>query len=98
MGYIIKVNTDVLDDTAKTIDNYVAYQKETMNDLNKKVSLLKEYYKGADAVEFQTKWHNMSSSKILINSLESYSRYLKYASESYKEARNNAIIRAKMIL
>lgn len=102
MGYIINVDTDVLDDTANTIDNYVKCQKDSMIYLNKKVLLIKEYYKGTDADEFQKKWQNInsstSSSKLLLNGLESYSRYLKYASESYKEAKNNAINRAKMLL
>ena len=97
MAYI-KVDHSKFETAASAIDSYVSSMKSKMGSANGQVNALSANWQGGDFTQFKTQWdkvtNNDSTYNNMIKSLESYAKYLRYASQKYKEAQSNAVNRA----
>lgn len=98
MGYKIKVNHNMLDTAANTIDEYIKNMNSKMGSANSSVTTMLATWQGNDANAFKVKWDTVddadSTHGMMKKSLESYSSFLRNASSKYKNAQINAINRA----
>lgn len=101
MGYKIKVNHNVLDTAANTIDEHIRNMDSKIGKANTSVTTMLATWQGNDANEFKIKWDTVddadSTHGMMRKSLESYSYFLRNASSKYKNAQINAINRANSL-
>ena len=97
MAYI-KVDHSKFESAAVAIDDYLTLMKNKMNNVQGEIALLESTWQGADFNQFRTEFNKVDDSDSthtkMVKSLESYSRYLRYAAEKYKNAQSKAINRA----
>lgn len=97
MAYI-KVNHSKLESVASSVDNYVKLMKDKMKIAKSEVTSLSSGWQGKDYTWFKSQWdkvtNNDSTYFQMIKSLESYAKYLRYATNKYKEAQSKAVNRA----
>lgn len=97
MAYI-KVDHSQCESTASAIDAYVSRMKERMGRVQGEIATLSSNWQGADAAQFRTQWDTVTSGDStytkMVQSLESYAKYLRHAANKYKEAQSNAVNRA----
>jgi WXG100 family type VII secretion target len=97
----ISADRSRLDRAAGTIDTYVSNHKNKMNSANGEISTLSNSWQGRDFNQFRTQWNrvtaNDSTSQKMISAMENYARFLRFASNRYKEAQANAVNRANSI-
>ena len=100
MAYI-KVDHSKFESAAAEIDEYVNSLKRNMQSANGEITKLAANWQGADFAQFNIRWNNVTNSEStyykFINSLESYSKYLRYASQKYKDAQTRAVNRAESL-
>ncbi len=97
MAYI-KVDHSKFATAASEVESYVETMRSNMNSANREVNTLAQSWQGADYTQFKTQWDKVdnenSTHTQMLKSLESYGRFLRYASSQYKEAQNRAVNRA----
>ena len=97
MAYI-KVDHSKFSSAASAVDTYVNQLRTKMNSAQGEVNSLSSVWQGADYTQFKSQWSKVtngdSTYSEMIKSLESYSEFLKYAAEKYKEAQTKAVNRA----
>lgn len=97
MAYI-KVDHSKFSDTAGAVNTYVTQLRNKMNGAEGEVNNMSSIWQGEDYKQFKSQWDKVTNGEStysqMIKSLESYSEFLKYAAEKYKEAQARAINRA----
>ena len=97
MAYI-KVDHSKFGSAASAVDSYVSLMKSKMGSADNEVNLLSASWQGSDYTQFKTEWDKVTNKEStyseMIKSLESYSKFLKYAESKYKDAQSKAVNRA----
>lgn len=97
----IKVDHGKLRKTAADIDNYISKHKKNMQKINTNVISLNKSWQGKDYNQVKTEWAQMmakdSTSGKMLESLENYSSFLKYAAKTYMDTQSKAINRANLL-
>lgn len=97
MAYI-KVDHSKFSESAKAVDDYVTLLKNKMASAEGEVNTMSSVWEGADYTQFKAQWNKVSNDEStyheMVKALESYSGFLKYAAEKYKDAQTKAINRA----
>lgn len=100
MAYI-KVDHSKFFNAANEIDSYVKLMKDKMKQAQDEVLELSSNWQGSDYVqlkyEFDKVDDNDSIHMQMIKSLESYSNYLRYAAEKYRDVQSKAVNRANSL-
>jgi len=100
MAYI-KVDYSKLESTASAVDNYVTLMKNKMRSAQNEVTVLSSSWQGSDFSQFKAEFDKVdnkdSTHTQMVESLESYSNFLKYAAGKYKDAQIKAINRANSL-
>jgi len=100
MAYI-KVDHSKFSESAKAIDDYITMLKNKMMSAEREVNTMSSAWQGEDYTQFKAQWNrvtnDVSTYHDMIKSLESYSEFLKYAAEKYKDAQTKAINRANSL-
>ena len=58
--YILKVDTQVMLDTAGKIETQKTYMENYLSDINTKINALQQYFQGEAGTEFVTKFGNVT--------------------------------------
>ncbi len=94
MAYI-RVDHRQLENTASTIDSYIAKHKKKMQTIDQSLDSLNAQWQGTDFTQLQREWRQMnasdSTSSRMINSLDNYADFLRFSANKYKSAQANAI-------
>lgn len=94
MAYI-KVDHSKFSTTASVVDSYVKLMKTKMNSAQGEVDNLARNWQGVDFAQFRTQWNKVTNGEStyseMIKALENYSKFLRFASEKYKDAQTNAV-------
>lgn len=97
MAYI-KVDHSKLESTATAIDDYVAVLENQMKGVQSEVATLSSSWQGPDFEQFKSQLDKVDDEDSvhanMINALESYAKYLRFAANKYKEAQTHAVNRA----
>lgn len=97
MAYI-KVDHSKFESTAFAIDKYVKILKDNMKKSQSELAYLSVNWQGKDFIQFKNHFekvdNNDSVHTQMVKSLESYSKFLRYAAEKYKDAQTKAVNRA----
>lgn len=100
MAYI-KVDHSKFAGTASAVDKYVTLLKNKMNSAEGEVASMSSVWQGADYTRFKSQWNKVTNGEStytqMVKSLESYSSFLKYAAEKYKDAQTKAVNRANSL-
>jgi len=100
MAYI-KVDHSKFSAASGAIDTYITQIRNTMNSAEEEVKGLENHWQGTDYAQFHTQWEAVANKEStyngMVKSLESYSKFLKYAAEKYKDAQTKAINRANSL-
>lgn len=97
MAYI-RVEHSKFSDAAESIENYIAFMKNKMNNAQEEVNALEAGWQGTDSVQFKTQWSKVTNGEStygsMIKVLDSYAKFLRYAESRYKDAQAKAVNRA----
>lgn len=97
MAYI-KVDHSKFSGAASAVDTYLAQLGKKMNGAKGEVNNMASIWQGSDYTHFKAQWDKVvngeSTYSEMVKSLKSYSEFLKYAAEKYKNAQADAINRA----
>lgn len=97
MAYI-KVDHSKFSGTANAVDTYVAQLRNKMSSAEGEVNTMSGIWQGSDYTQFKAQWNKVTNGEStyseMVKSLESYSKFLKYAAEKYKDAQTKAVNRA----
>lgn len=97
MAYI-KVDHSKFTDAANAVDTYIRTMKSKMDSATSEVNTLQSNWQGSDYNQFKIQWTRVtnkdSTYSQMLKSLESYSNFLKFASNKYKDAQAKAVNRA----
>jgi len=100
MAYI-KVDHSKFARASRAVDDYVTLLKNKMDQAQREVDNMSRSWQGTDYTMFKNRWEKVtahdSTYKQMIKSLESYSDFLTYAENKYKEAQTNAVNRANQL-
>ena len=98
MAYI-QIDTRLLHTAANQLDAYVAALKNKTAEANQIVEALSADWQGSDYILFQQQWEQLSKNgsihALLIQYLENYADYLRFACETYENAQSHAQIEAR---
>lgn len=97
MAYI-KVDHSKFEGAAAAVDTYVTTLKNKMRSAQGEVSALSSTWQGSDFTQFKTEFNKVDDSDSthtqMVKALESYSKYLRFAANKYKDAQARAVNRA----
>lgn len=100
MAYI-KVDHSKFESAASAIDAYVKVLKQKMNLCQMDLMTLSIVWKGDDFTQFRNEFKKLddddSTHAQLIKSLESYSKYLRFVANKYKDTQAKAVNRANSL-
>ena len=100
MSYI-KANHSKFEATATAMESYVSEHKRKMVTLGNTVTGLSQNWQGQDYTQFKTQWNKVvakdSTSQKMIQAMENYCKFLRFAAGKYKEGQINAVNRANGI-
>lgn len=97
MAYI-KVDHSKFSGAANNVDTYITTLRTKMNSAETEVNGMSDIWQGSDYTQFKAQWNKVTNGEStyseMVKSLESYSKFLKYAAEKYKDAQTKAVNRA----
>ena len=100
MAYI-KVDHSKFEAAASAVDKYVTLMKNKMTSAQNEGATLSSSWQGLDYTQFKREFdkvdNNDSTHAQMVKSLESYSKYLRYAADKYKNAQSRAVNRANSL-
>ena len=100
MAYV-KVDYNKFEHAANAIDTYITRHKSNMGKIDAEINDLSAFWQGSDYLAVKKEWDRMnandSTSGQMLASLKNYADFLRFASESYKNAQNRAIDRANIL-
>lgn len=101
MAYI-KVDHSKFESAASAIDSYIGLMRRKMLSANAEIEYLHTgNWQGVDSSRFVEKWKRVmedtSTYGQMIESLDSYAKFLRYAADKYKTAQTEAINRANSL-
>ena len=100
MAYI-KVDHSRFEDTATAVDDYVNVLKTNMRSAQNEVAALSASWQGSDFNQFKVQFSRVdnddSTHVQMVKTLESYSKYLRFAANKYKDAQTKAVNRANSL-
>jgi len=100
MAYI-KVDYSKLEKTASAVENYVKLMKKNMRKAQAEVTTLSSSWQGSDYIQFKTEFNKVdnanSTHSQMVKTLDSYSKYLRFAAGKYKGAQDRAMSRANAL-
>ncbi len=98
---IIRADHSRLEKAAAAVDNYVAEHKKNMSDIDASMTELGLAWQGNDYEQLKIQWQqidsNESTSGKMLQALENYAEFLRFAADKYKTAQVNAVNRAKKL-
>mgnify|MGYP005610381609 CR=1 FL=1 len=101
MAHFIHVDCSKFNKTAEKIETYIENHEKNMKLATQEVKALSSTWQGKDAIEFQNQWNEVtekkSTSQEMIQALENYAEFLRYAGNQYKDAQAKAVNRANRI-
>lgn len=100
-NYHIEVDHSKLETAAREVDNYVTLVKKQMRSAQGEVVTLSSSWQGSDFAHFKEEFdktddYNSVHAK-MVQALESYSKYLRFAANEYKNKQANAVNRANRL-
>jgi len=100
MAYI-KVDHSKFSGTAQSVETYVNQLKRRMSTAEEEIKNLAAVWQGADYTQFKQQWDRTTNGDAtyteMVEALEAYAKFLKYAAEKYKDAQAKAINRANSL-
>lgn len=97
MAYI-KVDHSKFESAASAVDRYVNLMKNKMRSVQGEVNTLSLSWQGSDFTYFKKEFNKVdnedSTHSQMVKSMESYAKYLRFASSKYKDAQVRAVNRA----
>lgn len=97
----IKVEHSKFTHTVDKLDSFVTTMKKNIQMANTEIDILSLSWQGSDFAQLKKEWNkvdnNDSTHMQMIKNLESYGRFLEYASSKYKAAQARAIDRANQL-
>lgn len=100
MAYI-RTDFERFDNAIIITDEYVDLMKSEMANAGGEVNVLATTWQGADSEEFKTRWNTVTEEKSayiqMVKAVDSYSSFLRFALNKYKDAQANAINRANSL-
>lgn len=97
MAYI-KVDHSKFESTADAVDKYVTLMKRKMSSAQGEIKTLSSSWQGSDFNQFKSEFNKIDNSDSvhsqMVKALESYSKYLRFAGNKYKDAQSRAVNRA----
>ena len=97
----IKVDHSQFSGAANAIDTYVRKLRDGMNSAEQEVNNMSSVWQGTDYAQFKAQWDKVTNGEStyaeMVKSLESYSKFLRYAAGKYKDTQAKAINRAKRL-
>lgn len=100
MAYI-KVDHSKFSVAANAVDTYVRQLESNMASAQGEVNHLSANWQGADYNQFKVQWSRVTNGEStyaeMIKALKSYSEFLRYSAEKYKDAQTKAINRANSL-
>ena len=100
MAYI-KVDHSKFENAAAEVDKYTTFLKQKMKSAQGEVVNLSSTWQGGDYNQLKNEFdkvdNNDSTHSKMVKALESYSGYLRYASNQYKNAQIRAVNRANSL-
>lgn len=101
MGVIIKVDYNVIENTAAAIDTYISTHNTEMQKASSEVAELSASWQGDDYMQFFNQWSKVTAkdsiSGRIVSDLENYGTFLRYAARQYKIAQEKAVCRASLL-
>lgn len=95
MSSFIDVDYREFEKAADAVEDYIAKQKQKMNQANQEVTKLGAGWQGNDFQQFQSKWNELddgsSTAGALQKTLEDYAETLRYVGDQYKNAQKKAL-------
>ena len=87
--------------TANQIDDYLSFMKKKMQEADQKIDELSAAWQGTDEVQFRAQWAALtapgSTYSQMVEALENYANYLRYAEKQYNGAQLRAKSRAALL-
>lgn len=100
MAYI-KVDHSKLEAAASSVDTYVSNHRKKMQSIGIEINGLSVSWSGKDYAQVKREWEEMnesgSTSAKMIEAMENYAKFLRYASGKYKEVQSRAVNRANSL-
>lgn len=100
MAYI-NVDYSKFPSAVNEIDSYILTVKSRMKEADNEINTLSTVWQGSDFAQYKAKWDTVtdkdSTYMQMLNALESYSKFLKYACDKYKETQAKAVNRANSL-
>lgn len=100
MAYI-KVDHSKFESAATAVDNYVTLMKNKMKSAQSEVNTLSSSWQGSDFAQFKKEFNKVddkdSTHNQMLKAMESYSKYLRFAANKYKDAQSRAVNRANSL-
>lgn len=94
----IKVDHSQFEKAASAIETYITKHKNNMQTINQSINALGSSWQGSDYSQLKTEWQQInasdSTSGKMLQSLDNYADFLRFAANKYKSAQANAINRA----
>lgn len=101
MSNYIQVDHSKFDTAAVAIEDYVTFIKNNMSSAGDEVTNMSANWKGDDFTQFQSKWALIqdegSVSLNMMKAMGAYAEFLRYCSQTYKQAQSDAVNRANSI-
>lgn len=101
MSNFIEVDHSKFESAATAIEDYMTLVKNNMSSAGDEVSTMSANWKGDDYTQFLAKWSTIqdegSVSSNMSKALGAYAEFLRYCSQTYKQAQSNAVNRATNI-
>ena len=92
---IIRVDHSKFKGTADKFETYVTNLKKQMRSAESEVNSMSASWQGADYTQFKNQWNmvteNGSTYAEMVSALESYTKFLRFAGEKYKDAQIKAL-------
>lgn len=97
----IKVDHSKFENAAVEIEKYVDLLKKKMSGVQAEVDGLSASWQGFDYNQYKNEFNKINNNDSVhvqtIKAMESYAKYLRFASDKYKEAQTKAINRANKL-
>ena len=95
MAKFIHVDYSKFNKTAEELETYIKNHEKNMKRATQEVKALSSTWQGKDAATFQNQWNGVtekgSTSEAMIQAIQNYADFLRYAGKQYKDAQKEAV-------
>lgn len=97
----VKVDYGQIENAVSVIETYITKHKNNMGKMNQSVTALGASWQCNDYSQLKSEWNQINSkdstSGKMLQELDEYADFLRFAANKYKSAQNNAINRANRL-